>query len=190
MNKYRTFAWTALLMGLVVLLGMTPIGIIPLGFINVTILCLPVIIGALLTGLRAGMVLGLGFAGVSIFRLITSPSTLAGTLYHANPLLGILMSLIPRLVFPALSYVVYHLILKSRWEGLAAALAAVAGSAANTVLYLGLMLLFYQMIGLLNQATVSLILSIAGTAGVAEAVAAGLLVPPVLFALQKVNEKV
>ena len=35
----------ALLMALIILLGFTPVGLIPLGFINVTTLCIPVIIG-------------------------------------------------------------------------------------------------------------------------------------------------
>lgn len=59
MKAIHRFTWTALLAALIILLGVTPIGLIPLGFINVTILCLPVIIGTLLLGLRTGLVLGL-----------------------------------------------------------------------------------------------------------------------------------
>lgn len=58
MKAIHRFTWTALLAALIILLGVTPIGLIPLGFINVTILCLPVIIGTLLLGLRTGLVLG------------------------------------------------------------------------------------------------------------------------------------
>lgn len=68
MKAIHRFTWTALLAALIILLGVTPIGLIPLGFINVTILCLPVIIGTLLLGLRTGLVLGLVFLFVAARR--------------------------------------------------------------------------------------------------------------------------
>ena len=49
---------TAALLALVLLFGLTPLGLIPLGFINVTLLCLPVIIGAIYAGPGVGLILG------------------------------------------------------------------------------------------------------------------------------------
>ena len=53
-NKLRDFVLLALFVALIVLLGFTPLGLIPLGFINVTILCVPVIVGALYMGWKKG----------------------------------------------------------------------------------------------------------------------------------------
>lgn len=44
-QKTHHLVLTALFVALILLLGFTPLGLIPLGFINVTILCVPVIIG-------------------------------------------------------------------------------------------------------------------------------------------------
>ena len=48
----------ALLVALVFLFGITPVGLIPLGFINITVLCVPVIIGKHTLGLKTGLVIG------------------------------------------------------------------------------------------------------------------------------------
>lgn len=189
MSKYRVFTWTALLAGLVVLLGMTPLGLIPLGFINVTVLCVPVITGTLLLGLKPGLVLGAAFGGVSTLRLLTAPSTLAGTLLGASPVLAILMSVLPRLMIPVVAHLVYRALMRRPDSGISAIMAGVFGSLTNTLLYLGLMLLFYSMKGLDSRAVVTLILTTGAIAGGTEAFVAGLLVPALHYALQKVNRK-
>lgn len=189
MEKTRIFAWTALLAALVFLLGLTPIGLIPLGFINVTILCLPVIIGALLMGPGPGLVLGATFGGVSTFRLLTAPSTLAGNLLAASPILAILMSMVPRLMIPLTSYWTYQALLKGPLRRVSSAVASAVGSLTNTVLYLGLMLVFYHLVGLSSGEVLSLILSTGIVAGSAEAAVAALLVPPVLLALRKISKQ-
>ena len=65
--------------------------------------------------------------------------------------------------------------------------AALAGSLTNTVLYLGLMLLFYVLRGLNAQPIIGLILGTGLIAGGAEAMVAALLVPPILAAVRKVD---
>lgn len=189
MKKINRFTWTALLVALVLLLGLTPLGLIPLGFIYVTILCLPVLIGTMLMGLPVGLLLGFTFGAVSTFRLFTAPSTLAGTLLGASPFLAVVMTMLPRLLIPVAAHLVYH-----RLEGvgkgrLAAPVASALGSLTNTVLYLGLMLVFYGMAGLDSAAVQSLIIGTGLIAGTSEAVVAALIVPPVLYALRKVMNK-
>ena len=189
MKKIHQFTWTALLAALIVLLGMTPIGLIPLGFINVTILCLPVLIGTLLMGLRTGLILGLVFGGVSTFRLFTAPSTLAGTLLGASPVLAVVLCILPRLLIPVVGYYADRALSRTRAKPVSAAIASALGSLTNTVFYLGLMLLFYQLMGLNSTAVVSLILSTGAIAGTAEAAVAAVLVPPVLLALRKFTQR-
>ncbi len=189
MKQINRFTWTALLVALVLLLGLTPLGLIPLGFIYVTILCLPVIIGTLLLGLPVGMLLGLTFGAVSAFRLFTAPSTLAGNLLGASPLLALLMTIVPRLLIPVVAHLVYHRMKDGRAAKVAAPVASALGSLTNTALYLGMMLLFYGVAGLDSAAVQSLIIGTGLIAGTSEAVVAALIVPPVLYALRKVMQK-
>lgn len=189
MKQLHRFTWIALLSALIILLGMTPIGLIPLGFINVTILCLPVIIGTLLLDLKAGLVLGFVFGSVSTFRLLTAPSTLAGTLLSASPLLAILMCYLPRLVLPIVAHVVHGILQQGKARKLAVPIASAAASLSNTVLYLGMMYVFYLMAGLDSTVVATLILTTGLIAGPAEAVVAAVLVPPILFSIQRVQQR-
>ena len=189
-NRIKLYRMTAaaLLMALVFILGMTPLGLIPLGFINVTILCVPVIIGAILLGARSGLLLGLCFGTASTLSMLgislTPPSALASTLFAASPVCALLMCYVPRLLVPMAALGVYRL-LEGHSKKLVLPLAAAAGSLTNTVLYLGLMLLFYAMNGLDSAKILGLIAGTGLIGGGCEAIAAALIVTPVVLALRK-----
>ena len=188
-NRIKLYRMTAaaLLMALVFILGMTPLGLIPLGFINVTILCVPVIIGAILLGARSGLLLGLCFGTASTLSMLgislTPPSGLASTLFAASPVCALIMCYVPRLLVPMAALGVYRLLEKR--EKIALPLAAAAGSLTNTILYLGLMLLFYAMNGLDSAKILGLIAGTGLIGGGCEAIAAALITTPVVLALRK-----
>ncbi len=186
-NIFRMTA-AALLIALVFLFGMTPVGLIPLGFINITVLCVPVIIGTITLGLRSGLVLGFCFGTASTMSMVgmslTPPSALASALFAVSPLSAVLMCYLPRLLVPVVTYTL-HAVLQKRFKKIALPVSAAAGSLTNTVFYLGLMLLFYALNGL---DTASILALIAGTgliAGGCEAIAAALITVPVVTALSK-----
>lgn len=67
----------AMLCGLLVVMGMTGIGLIPLPVIKATTMHIPVILGAILLGPSAGAVLGAVFGLCSIWSNTTSPGLLS-----------------------------------------------------------------------------------------------------------------
>lgn len=178
----------ALFAALIVLLGFTPLGLIPLGFINVTILCVPVIVGTLYMGPKFGLVLGLTFGLTSFASALLRPSALVSTLMGASPALVAVMSILPRLLVPLAAYGVYRL-LQTRGEHLATVAGAICGSLTNTVLYLGLMLLFYVLCGIDATSVLSLITGTALIAGSLEALAAAVLCTPILMALRSLKRR-
>lgn len=185
-------AMTALFVALILILGLGKIGFIPLGFVNVTILCVPVIVGTLLLGLKTGLVLGAFFGAVSAlsaFGIWGSPSSLAGTLVAANPVLALIMCFLPRLLVPLVSYWVYKLFSGGhRASAKAVPIAAAAGSLTNTVFYLGLMLLFYVLMGIDTAKVLGLIGGTGLIAGSLEAIVAAIISTPILAALWKVSK--
>lgn len=185
-KKLGDFVLLALFVALIVLLGFTPLGLIPLGFINVTILCVPVIVGALYMGWKNGLLLGLAFGLTSFISALMKPSALVSTLMGASPVLVALMSILPRLLVPMVAYGVYTR-LRSKQENLAVGVAAVCGSLTNTVFYLGLMLLFYVLCGIDTASVLSLIGGTALIAGTCEAIAAAVLCTPILMALCRIK---
>ncbi len=205
MNSTRIMTLTSLFIALIAILSFTPFGLISLGVINVTILAIPVIIGTILLGLKPGLVLGLAFGLISTISMITTPkSLLATTLYAANPFFAILMCIVPRVLIPVVTWLVFRAVSgKTARRAAALPIAAVAGSATNTVVYLGLMLLFYRLVGFGNE-TVSAALAtrdllsfdmllkfVAGltaSAGIPEAIAAAVLTTPIVMALWKIDK--
>ena len=176
----------ALFVGLIFLLGQTPLGMIPLGWCNVTLLVIPVAIGTIYMGLKSGLVLGLAFGATSMVSALIKPSVLVGTLMGASPLAVVVMTFLPRLCIPLVIWGVYKLLAKKQ-KHIAVAVAAACGSLTNTVLYLGLMLIFYMMAGIDNTAVLTAIGATAGGAGPCEAIAAALICPPILTALWRIR---
>lgn len=194
----------ALFVALVFLLGMTPIGIIPLGAINVTILHIPVIAGTLFLGLKSGMLLGFVFglcSTLSAFGLsLTAPSALAAALGAKSPLLLIVMCFIPRLLVPMITWYIKAILSENTKNAyISDAIAAILGSVTNTIFYLSLMVVFYSISGLdVNMLIHKLGINglnffgfigvIASGAGGLEALASCLIIPPIISALNKVKK--
>lgn len=191
-RKTHQLVLTALFVAFVLLLGLTPLGMIPLGFINVTILCVPVVVGTLVLGLKSGMILGFCFGTVSAlsaFGIYGTPSTLASTLVAKSPLLALVLCYVPRLTVPVVVHFAHKLVAHGKKTARAALpVAAAAGSICNTVLYLGLMLMFYVMTGIEYANLLKLIGGTGLIAGGCEAAAAAILTTPIVMALRKIQK--
>lgn len=184
---------TALFVALILIFGLTPIGMIPLGFINISLLGVPVVVGTLMLGLKTGLLLGACFgtiSALSAFGIYGTPSTLAAALVSASPILALLMCYVPRLLVPVTAYLIYCAVSRGgKYEKRALPCAAVAGSLTNTVFYLGLMLLFYCLMGIDNSTVLKLIGGTGLIAGSAEAAVNALVTTPVVIALKKAVQK-
>lgn len=190
-EKLRSFVLTAIFVALILLLGLTPVGMIPLGFINISLLGVPVVIGTLFLGLKRGLILGFFFGAVSAlsaFGIYGTPSALAGALVAASPVLAAAMCFVPRLLVPVSAHFVYKLAARGGRERRAVMAAAAAGSLTNTVFYLGLMLLFYVVMGINSEKVLTLIGGTGLIAGTLEAVANALISTPVLAALEELKK--
>ena len=73
----RRMASLAMLCGILLVMGMTGIGFIPLPLIKATTMHIPVILGAILMGPRAGGILGALFGLCSIWANTTAPGIMA-----------------------------------------------------------------------------------------------------------------
>ena len=186
-KKLYNMVLLALFAGLIFLMGQTPLGLIPLGFCNVTLLVIPVAVGTLYMGWKNGLILGATFAATSLLSALTKPSALVATLMGASPALAIVMTVLPRLAIPLVIYGVNKLLNRMK-PALSAAIASACGSLTNTVLYLGLMLLFYILCGIDNTTVLTTIAAVAGGAGPLEAIAAAIIAPPILTALRKIKK--
>ncbi|MBC7087367.1 MAG: ECF transporter S component [Tissierellales bacterium] len=84
-----------------IVLGMTPLGFIPVGPTRATTMHIPVIIGAILEGPIVGALVGLIFGLFSIYQAITAPTPVSP--FFLNPLVSVL----PRILIGITSYYSY-----------------------------------------------------------------------------------
>lgn len=84
-----------------VVLGLTPLGFIPIGPTRATIMHIPVIIGAIVEGPIVGAFVGLIFGLSSIYQAITTPTPVS--FVFLNPLVSVL----PRVLIGVTTYYTY-----------------------------------------------------------------------------------
>lgn len=97
----RKMAIIGVLGAISAVLGMTPLGFIPVGPTRATIMHIPVIIGAIMEGPVVGAFVGLIFGIFSIFQAITNPTPVS--VVFLNPLVSVL----PRILIGLVTHYVY-----------------------------------------------------------------------------------
>jgi len=97
----RKMAVVGVLGGISIILGMTPLGFIPVGPTRATIMHIPVIIGAIMEGPVVGGLIGLIFGLFSVFQALTNPTPVS--FVFLNPL----VSVVPRVLIGITSYYVF-----------------------------------------------------------------------------------
>ena len=144
-DRTRKIVVTAVLGAITVLLGLTHWGFIPwFGGISLTIMHVPVIIGAILEGPLVGAGIGLIFGLFSMLQAAIAPTGPLDPLF-INPLLSVL----PRLFIGPVAWLVWSGLKKWPVVGLIAC--GIAGSLTNTVLVLGVLGLFFGRLPLVTQ---------------------------------------
>lgn len=172
-NRTRKIVVAGVLGAIAVLLGWTHWGLIPwVGGASLTVLHVPVIIGAVLEGPIVGAAIGLIFGLFSMLQAAIAPSGPVDV-WFTNPLLAVL----PRLFIGPVAWAAYTAL--KRWPLAGMIAAGIAGSLANTILVLG-------MIGVLGFMPWAAILPIAIANGLPEAGAATILTVLVVAAWRQI----
>ena len=158
-----------------IFLGATHIGFIPwLAGAALTIMHVPVIVGAVLEGPLVGLGIGLIFGAFSLLQGAIAPTGPADV-WFTNPLISVL----PRLFIGPVAWVVYSAIKRFN-ELTALGAAGVLGSLTNTGLVLGAL-------GLYRFLPWPLIGTIAMTNGLPEAVVAAIITVAVVAAWKRIE---
>lgn len=185
----RYMALLAMLCGVLLVMGMTGIGFIPLPVIKATTMHIPVILGAILLGPKAGAVLGAVFGFCSIWANTTTPGLLSfafSPFMTTEGLPGVAKSLWIalgcRILFGWLAgifWMVFRKILKKEYAALP--VTAAVATICHTLLVMGSIyfLLSQQYASAKNVALSSVFGLIMGTvtaSGIPEAIVAAVLV--------------
>ncbi|HIY52764.1 MAG TPA: ECF transporter S component, partial [Candidatus Agathobaculum merdavium] len=157
MNQKKTdvklLAQMALLVALELVLAFTPLGYIPLGFMNATTMHIPVILGACLLGPKAGALLGGVFGVTSVIRATITPNL---TSFVFTPFYSfssefsgnwtsLIVAIVPRVLIGVIAGLVFQFVMRVSHDKQAVALpiAGFVGSMVNTIGVMGLIYLLF-----------------------------------------------
>lgn len=98
----KNLTTVGILGAIVIMLGLTPLGFIPLGVLTITSLHIPVIIAGILEGPIVGSLVGLIFGFFSLFNAMTRPTPISFVFY--NPLISIM----PRILIGIVTGLIYR----------------------------------------------------------------------------------
>jgi uncharacterized membrane protein len=131
-DRTRRIVITGVMGAISIFLGLTRWGFIPwVAGASLTIMHIPVIIGAVLEGPVVGVLIGLIFGVFSLIQAAVAPNG-PTDIWFTNPLLSVL----PRLFIGPLAWLVWKAL--NRWQVAGLIAAGLAGSLTNTILVLGM----------------------------------------------------
>lgn len=200
-KKTRSMVMVSAISAIIIIMAFVPfLGYIPLGFMNATIIHIPVIIGAILLGPKEGAFLGLVFGLTSLWKntfmpnptsFVFSPFVSMGG-YSGN-YKSLLICLVPRILIGIVAYYVYRAILKAgKSKNAALICGGIAGSMTNTLLVMNLIYFLFgsSYAEASNQILKGLYKVIAGVIcmqGIPEAIVAGILTLAIGRVLMKIK---
>ncbi len=152
-NRVLLMSQVAFLTAIMMVMAFTPLGYIPLPFMNATTMHIPVIIGACLLGPKTGALLGAIFGITSVVKATIQPnitSFVFTPFYSFSPQFhggfeSLVVAIAPRILIGLIAGYVF-LFLKKRMRGLSLPLliSGFVGSMVNTI---GVMSLIYLLFG-------------------------------------------
>lgn len=180
----RNLALLGLMLAIIIILDMTPLGMIPLGTISATIVHIPAIITGIILGPVAGFIMGTSFGIITLIHAATRPVTVLDPLF-INPLVSVL----PRMFIGVVAYYVYigisRLFKKSPIKNTVSTfIGGMAGSLTNTGLVFLMLYLIYakEVVEKLGASFGTILISVFTTNAIAEAVISGVITMPIALA--------
>lgn len=149
----RRLTQLSLLIALQAVLAFTPLGFIMVPPVAITILHIPVIIGAVLMGPLYGGILGLSFGVMSMLKATFSAASPVDILFSpfisGTPLQSFIMCVIPRILLGVIAgwlFIAFHKVFKK--EALAIGLSAGIATVCHSSMVLACLWLFFKAIPL------------------------------------------
>ncbi len=195
--KVGRLARMALLVAIIILLTFTPLGYITLPFIAATTIQMPVIIGAVMMGPMAGLALGIAFGLSALCKVLMMPGAdpVATAILSYNFFLYAVIAIVPRGLMGWLSGLLFAGLNKTlpNQRLVSYGITGFVGSMLNTIFYLGsLWLMASGIVAEVYSMDISgvgaMVMTVAATAGIPEAIVSCVIVAAVCRALQAIDK--
>jgi len=141
-ERVKRMVGMALLMAMVVVLQLLSGIIPPMGGFSISLVLIPIVLGAAVYGIRAGALLGATFGMVVVINCITGTDGGGAMVFQANPALCILVVMAKGILAGMAAGACYRLLSKVN-PYLAMLVAAIVCPVVNTGVFIACMLLFF-----------------------------------------------
>lgn len=204
MNNKKTSYLTLLAMFVAIelLLTLTPLGYIPLGFMNMTTMHIPVIVAGIALGAKGGAIIGLVFGLTSILRNTMMP---LATAFVFSPfveiggvsgnLSSVLIAIVPRVMIGVIAAVIYQFLIKRKVnDTISIGLAGLCASLTNTILVMGGIYVFFgesyaAATNVAYDLLIKAILTLVSTTGLVEAIGGTIIALGICKVLNPITKK-
>ncbi len=165
-RKEKTFRMCliALLIAIMLVMNFTPIGYISTGFFSITLMTIPVVVGAISLGPVVGMILGAVFGLTSFLQCfgigyVIDPS--AALLFNTNPFFAFVTCFLPRILMGLGVALIFRAVLKiNKIRPSAYPISAASGTVLNTALFMTCYITLYKNTVLAGASVFKILLSV------------------------------
>lgn len=190
-NRTRFLVELAVLTALELLLEMTGLGYIHTSILEFTIMQVPVIVGAIVLGPMAGLILGTVF-GLTSFWQCFGKSVFGAMLLSINPIATFLTCVVTRALMGLLCGLLFRWLGRQKKSALRCGIAGLAGALLNTILFMGFLVAFFRhtdyLLSMGSDNVLRFVVTMVGTQGVLEAIICCVVSASVSFALLKARK--
>jgi len=143
-TKVRQITLAAILTAIILLMAFTPLGYLRVGLVSITFLVIPVVIGGMTLGPIWGGFLGAVF-GATSFAQCFMGDMFGAALVAISPIATLVTCFIPRILIGVVAGLLFPAIWKASKNGvLSFVVTAVVGTLTNTILFVGMVIVFFQ----------------------------------------------
>ena len=197
MKGTRNMVELALMSAIIIVMALTPLGYIKTPVLSITLLTIPVAVGAMILGPKGGAFLGGIFGATSFAQAVSGAGGMTAILFQTNPLGVTFLCFVPRILEGFLCGLIFMILRKTKLKKAAYYIAGISCPVLNTILFMGTVItLFYQTdyiqtlvnsLGAKNP--LAFVVLLVGIQGVIEAALCGVLSGTVALTLAKVLKR-
>ena len=135
----------ALLIAVILVMSFTPLGYLQIGPLSMSLLTIPVAIGAVVMGPVDGLILGIVFGCTSLFNAMSGSSAMGSAMFSISPFGCFMVCVVARALMGLCAGLVYQGIsnLNQSKDKLNAAISGLAAAFFNTLFFMGSLCIFF-----------------------------------------------
>ena len=142
-NRVLQLTLTAVFLAVIIVMSFTPVGYLKVGLVEITLLVLPVALGAVTVGTGAGAFLGLAFGATSFIQCF-GMSQFGAMMLSINPVFTAIVCFLPRILLGFCAGLLFKALAKTKIpDGVSAGITALCASLINTVCFVGLLIVLF-----------------------------------------------